>query len=133
MSSALEAVALWTLFSSLILISLLYLFKGLLAKGIGRAIGNYLKSRTQDRRDTLFNLARQENEKQPPSTHHQKRKSEDLDWEKVEGKVVGRQNEQKEQPTRDPTWKGIIGFFHPFWYESCSLRISYSTLLLIPL
>jgi len=133
MSSALEAVALWTLFSSLILISFLYLFKGLLAKGIGRAIGNYLKSRTQDRRDTLLNLARQENEKQPPSIHHQKPKSEDLDWEKVEGKVLERQNDQKEQLTPDPTWNGIIGFFHPFWYGSCSLRISYSIHLLIPL
>jgi len=124
MASQLDPFAPWILSSGLVLISLYCLFKGLLTRAIGRAIGNHLKSRTQDRRETLLEQARQENKKQPSFLPHQQRKSEDLDWEKVEGRVVEQADEQeqkqKHEITPDVTWNGLIGFFHPFWYTHFS-------------
>ena len=78
---------------------------------LGELLGRYLQRSSQTRRELL--LSRVANEQRAyESGHKDSRKKEDDDWEEIEGATVGSAiNGGK----ADSDWRGIVGFFHPFW------------------
>jgi len=123
MAFSLGAITLWILTLGSVFLSLLYVARVQLVGFLGRLVGKHLESKTQSRRETILQQAGEESARQP--LQHEKRKSEDLDWEKVEGKAKPQAEEekaQKQQSIPDPGWDGIIGFFHPFWYRNCKFK-----------
>jgi len=117
MAFSLGAFALWTLTLGSVFLSLVYVARVQLVGFLGRLVGKHLESKTRSRRETILQQAKEESARQP--LQREKRKSEDLDWEKIEGKAKPQPEEEaRKQPSLpDPGWDGIIGFFHPFWYN----------------
>jgi alpha-1,2-mannosyltransferase len=87
-----------------------------------RALGWYIKSKTQGRRETIVNRARIDEAEHELREEEERRKRhqgvtsgsspDDDDWEKVDATVVGTAGNGL---PLDDEWEGIIGFFHPFW------------------
>lgn len=69
-----------------------------LARFLARQIGSRLRERTETRRVLLLKRAREEDQESPLSAKDRL--------------ATGQINEK---PAHE--WEGIIGFFHPFWYE----------------
>ena len=78
----------------------------------GRLIGGSIRSRTQQRRELLFQRAAEEEKEQQSRTPAKSSSSTSLDeeWEKVN------QDEATSPGTQgiDKSYSGVIGFFHPF-------------------
>lgn len=80
-------------------------------KLLGALLGWHLRRKSASSRQTLFSRV------EPDHTLRSKNngsKSEDDEWERIEHQVEG--NSGAGQKSTDD-WKGIVGFFHPFWYE----------------
>ena len=85
---------------------------GYIIRYVFRTIGLRIKSKTSERRKLI--LARvKADEQNYQSKHSSPPKTDDEDWEKIEGYAV------PTAPNGDvpgDDWEGIIGFFHPFAY-----------------
>ena len=73
-------------------------------------VGWSLKKKTEGRRQALLERVRLD-EVTWQSTQQDTNRSEDEEWEKVEG-YSGAASDTAPQ---NVNWEGIIGFFHPFW------------------
>jgi alpha-1,2-mannosyltransferase len=81
-------------------------------------VGRHLRRSSNTRRELL--LARVASEAKAFEAEHSEKSRDDDDWEKVGSSPVGSAiNGAK----ADEEWDGIVGFFHPFWYERSSLRV----------
>lgn len=76
-----------------------------------QSLGQYLRRHSRTRRGLL--LTRVANEIRVHEATHTSTKSEDDDWEQI-GTTRGNVGTGEEA---DCEWDGIVGFFHPFWYE----------------
>lgn len=98
---------LWTVS---ILIALVLASKQLTAF-VGTLIGGRLRQKTSARREAILAAVTREDEEHA-LRERVSPKSEDGDWEKVEGYAAGSvANGEK----ADHDWEGVVGFFHPFW------------------
>ena len=92
-----------------IIVSCIFLPK--ILSSLGESIGYYLRRTSRTRRELL--LARVASEQRSyPSGNIETRSAEDDDWEKIEGYAAGT---AANGGKADQDWKGIVGFFHPFW------------------
>lgn len=129
-------IALLTLVASSVLLPSIRL--GFLRFGL-RGVGWFIQKRTRSRKEFIISRVRADEEefqakwaaataascstgKSSLSTSQ----AEDEDWEKVNVGTVGN-NQGNGHKRKDGTalggdenWKGIIGFFHPFWYAVVS-------------
>jgi sulfur relay (sulfurtransferase) DsrC/TusE family protein len=80
---------------------------------IGRTWGWFLRSRCAERRGLIFAKVRGE-EQEYQLEKRRNTKSEDEDWERVESYAIGTSGNGERA---EDEWEGVIGFFHPFWYE----------------
>ena len=80
-----------------------------------KIIGWRLRRNTQQRKDIL--LARSTTEAKQRDKEAGSHPSIDDEWEKID---PGRHGLGQEKPasTSGREWRGIVGFFHPFWYEA---------------
>jgi len=99
----------------LIAVPLIPTLAKLLARLALRCLGWALRSKTAKRRTVIISRARTEEESYQ-ANQIVGAKTEDEDWEQVEGYGGG------SAPNGDlpsyADWKGIVGFFHPFWFVS---------------
>ena len=96
-----------------LLLPLAYLVVPVLVRVAGRAVGWHLRRLSRQRRLHLLDRVAKEREAYA-SKLQQSSAAEDEDWEKVDSGSAGvAPNGGK--ASRE--WKGIIGFFHPFWYD----------------
>jgi alpha-1,2-mannosyltransferase len=79
-----------------------------------KLVGNRLRRSSSTRRELL--LARVAKETKQYEAERQNRSREDDDWENV---VPSPADSTVNGGTADSEWDGIVGFFHPFWYETC--------------
>jgi len=87
-------------------------------RNVGTAVGWYLRKSTQPRRTLLLEkVATEEREYEAKKSRNDE--TEDDEWEKVES-VVTRTAANGGTPGKE--WKGIVGFFHPFWYVHAPLE-----------
>ena len=92
---------------------LAYFIFPLLLRAAGRAVGWHIRRLSRQRRIDLLDRVAREREIHL-SKPQQIPAAEDEDWEKVDGESTGvAPNGAK----ADKEWKGVIGFFHPFWYD----------------
>lgn len=78
---------------------------------LAQCLGQYLRRHSNTRRGLL--LARVANEAKAHEAKYPSTKGEDDDWEQI-GTLRGSTRRGGEA---DCGWSGIVGFFHPFWYE----------------
>lgn len=113
------SLLLWFLTMFLAFTTTLYMMFPYLLHSIGTLVGSHIRSKTQERREAL--LDRFEKETKQLASKSRGRKSVDLDadWEEVEGKTQehGKAQSLDEGSEQGQSWGGIVGFFHPFWYE----------------
>jgi alpha-1,2-mannosyltransferase len=83
---------------------------------IGRTWGWLLRSKCAERRELIFAKVRGE-ERDYQWERSKATKTEDEDWERVESYATGTAGNGEKA---EDEWEGIIGFFHPFWYECSS-------------
>ena len=82
-----------------------------ITRSVGRLLGWYLRHKSKVRRQLILSRVEVDEEiqrKKKPG----KNEAEDDDWGKMEGhptEAAGKSH----NPHRK--WKGIVGFFHPFW------------------
>ena len=92
-----------------IIVSCIFLPK--LLSSLGESIGYYLRRTSRTRRELL--LARVASEQRNYSSENTEiRSTEDDDWEEIESYAAGT---TANGGKADQDWKGIVGFFHPFW------------------
>lgn len=77
---------------------------------VGSALGWYLRRASSGRRAHLVNLMRMDQEKQRDERLWVGKPRENAD-EKRESRAA---QSGSEKPGAD--WRGVVGFFHPFWY-----------------
>lgn len=95
-----------------------------------RGAGWLIRRRTRSRRDYVIARARSDEEEyraaQPQTSTNSLARSqaEDEDWEKVDssgGAKTATSSDSgdgsKNEGASSDDWDGIIGFFHPFWYD----------------
>lgn len=75
-------------------------------------LGVYLRFKTRARRELIVERARADAKDQRPKGKRQASGGEDEDWEKVEKHAAG---SAKNGGRAGAEWRGMIGFFHPFW------------------
>lgn len=85
-----------------------YIFKWLFQT----TVGWYLRQKTSAQRSLILARVKLE-ESQLQLRESQVPKSDDGEWEKVEGHATGSAPNGQEA---DDEWEGIVGFFHPFWF-----------------
>ena len=97
------------------------LFLGLLPYAVrllGRLIGGSIRSKTQQRRDLLLSRATTEEKEQQTVSSRKDASSTSLDedWETIEknGTKTPTTKTSDTPSTADESYKGVIGFFHPF-------------------
>lgn len=90
------------LFATILVTSPLFLL--LIVPLIGSGIGWLLRRKTDGRRIHLINLMEEEHRKYL----HQHKDSDSTTRDKLDANG-------ELQATQD--WQGVVGFFHPFWYE----------------
>ena len=79
---------------------------------VGQTIGWYLRRRTSGRRELIFARVKVE-EDDYRSKERKSPKSEDEGWERIESHG---DHVESTGANAHAEWKGVIGFFHPFWY-----------------
>lgn len=89
-----------------------YLLLPFLIRKCGQTAGDYLRRKTQGRLQLLLERAEDE-ERSYHIEEDTARSSEEDDWEKIEGNTRSTVTAEKRA---NEDWRGIIGFFHPFWY-----------------
>lgn len=78
-----------------------------------RLLGKLILYRNEHKRTRLLDETdRLEQEASPVRKRDELKDRSDEDWERVDFSVPSTGNGQKPRPE----WRGIIGFFHPFWY-----------------
>lgn len=77
----------------------------------GIAVGHHVRAKTLNRRELLLAKVEAE-EKEFASKQKGGQKAEDEDWDKLESESAGGSTTGE---AADKNWKGVIGFFHPFW------------------
>jgi alpha-1,2-mannosyltransferase len=113
---------------------------GALLGFIFRGVGWLIWRRTRSRRDYVIARARSEEKElrasrppKVPTTSLSRNGAEDEDWEKVDSSGPGVQTATSSESssnsgnTSSDNWDGIIGFFHPFWYDIRCIHIACST------
>ena len=99
------------LLSALVSIVVSCIFLPKILSSLGESIGYYLRRTSRIRRELL--LARAASEQRSYSSENiETRSAEDDDWEEIEGYAAGT---AANGGKADQDWKGIVGFFHPFW------------------
>lgn len=98
------------LLSLLLPVLLTFLFLPATLRFLAGLLGSYLRRSTQTRRDLL--LERVAKEQQHYEANHEKHGRQEDDWEEIEGSMVG---SAVNGGKADKDWRGIVGFFHPFW------------------
>lgn len=104
----------------LVTVSTIYFSAPHIAFAAGRFLGWHLKRRTQPRRELILERVVAERKR----AVEQQRKSQtslDDEWEKIDkARTLESSQARLDDKTRD--WAGVVGFFHPFWYnaQSCS-------------
>lgn len=78
---------------------------------LGKPVGLYLQSSCRDRRELLLARVAKEQKEYEAKRKDEDKKSED-DWEQVESSMVGSATNGAKA---EQDWRGIVGFFHPFW------------------
>lgn len=96
-----------------ILVSLLlaFILFPFLLRAIGRATGWYIRRLSRQRRVDLFERVTKEEEAHA-SKEQQESFVEDDEWEKVDSQRAGIATNGGKA---EKEWRGVIGFFHPFW------------------
>lgn len=81
---------------------------------LGSVIGWYIRKRTQPRREILLARVAIEEREYEQSKQSVSRPSpaDDDDWEKIDSHATATATNGG-KAAKD--WKGIVGFFHPFW------------------
>ncbi len=79
---------------------------------LAELVGQRLRRSSRQRRELL--LARAANETKTYDAGRRRENREDADWEEIGTTAVGSVDNGG---TANGQWRGIIGFFHPFWYE----------------
>lgn len=90
------------------------------------SVGRLVKKRTKSNREQIVAQVRAEEaeflskcSRSPPQTQ-----TVEEDWEKVESSSSCEGTAGGDKARENEDWDGIIGFFHPFWYETRSLQDS---------
>jgi len=83
-------------------------------RSAGQALGWYLWRKTDGRRAKILEVM-EEDEKKYHAKQTESKDSLDEEWENIEAYTVGTAG-NGEKGSKD--WDGIVGFFHPFWYDS---------------
>jgi alpha-1,2-mannosyltransferase len=78
---------------------------------LAKLVGNRLRQSSRTRRELL--LDRVATETKAFEAEHRESSREDDDWEKITPAPTG---SAVNGGKADADWKGIVGFFHPFWY-----------------
>jgi alpha-1,2-mannosyltransferase len=84
---------------------------------LAELVGSRLRRSSTTRRELLLDRVATET-KNFEAEHKEKSKEDDDDWEKIVPSPIG---SAVNGGKADADWKGIVGFFHPFWY---ALKIS---------
>jgi hypothetical protein len=79
-------------------------------KFLVRVLGHYLIQKTRGRKELLLSKAAENPEFTVDSSNDLN--NDDADWEKVDRNVPA---SAPNGATFDGSWRGIVGFFHPFW------------------
>jgi alpha-1,2-mannosyltransferase len=79
----------------------------------GRTVGWYLRRKTEGRRAQI--LERVDGDEKALEADKSSRRNSDEEWENIESFAAGT---AKNGEKADREWDGIVGFFHPFWYDS---------------
>lgn len=76
-----------------------------------------MRKKTEGRRAQILELVEKDEAEWAKKAEKGRRDSDE--WENVDSLAVGtaKNGEQGEEE-----WDGIVGFFHPFWYVSVSIR-----------
>ena len=107
----------YSLVVSAIFLSTLLLAAPFIIRFAGQTVGWYLRRKTSSRRELILARVEVEEDDHRSKQRHSP-KSEDEGWERIEN------NGGSAESTEDKAnaeWKGVIGFFHPFWYYTASL------------
>lgn len=78
---------------------------------VGRSLGYYLRKKTAGRKAQILEKV-EADEKEWVAKAEGRRDSDE--WENVEAYATGT---AKNGDKGDKEWDGIVGFFHPFWYD----------------
>lgn len=78
-----------------------------------RVIGTYVIRKTAGRRKAIYTRV-EENEKKFGEQTKGKKGDSDEEWENVEAYAAGT---AKDGGKEEKEWSGVVGFFHPFWYD----------------
>lgn len=81
---------------------------GFVVRLIFRGIGYFIQRRSRGAREALRSRVRTEE----ASFRARQTRTEDEDWEKVEG--YGSESDSV-KGSFESDWEGVVGFFHPFW------------------
>jgi hypothetical protein len=102
----------------LVTVSTLYFSAPRIVFAAGRFLGWHLKRRTQPRRELILDRVVTERKR----AVEQQRKSHtslDDEWEKIDkSRTLEASQARLDDKTKD--WAGVVGFFHPFWYNAQS-------------
>lgn len=82
-------------------------------------VGWLVQKRTRCRRAYIISQVRADEEaslEKCPKSAPQTQTVEE-DWEKVDGSSSDFETAGSNKPAGNEDWEGIVGFFHPFWYE----------------
>ena len=84
-----------------------------------RGVGWVIQKRTRSRREYLLSRVRAEDEEalSKRSRSSSGAQGEDEDWEKLDSSSSGSGTPGNNKVPESDDWDGIIGFFHPFWYD----------------
>ncbi|KAH8899717.1 GDP-Man:Man(3)GlcNAc(2)-PP-Dol alpha-1,2-mannosyltransferase [Thozetella sp. PMI_491] len=88
-----------------------FLLGPLLWRGIGTALGWFLRRKTDGRRAQILQVMNDDEEKYQQTKKDQKESGSDDEWEAVDAYAQGTAG-NGEKGEKD--WEGIVGFFHPF-------------------
>jgi alpha-1,2-mannosyltransferase len=99
-------------FSLLISVVLSYVFLPRLLSSLGELVGYNLRRSSQIRRELLLARVQAEQRSYSCTSTIGPSVTEDDDWEEIEGYAAGT---AANGAKASEDWKGIVGFFHPFW------------------
>jgi alpha-1,2-mannosyltransferase len=94
-----------------VLVSVIFLPRTL--RFLCELVGHHLRRSCRTRRELL--LARVADETKKHEAQQRNKHTEDDDWEDVDTAAFVKSGNGSKA---DSDWDGIVGFFHPFWYDS---------------
>lgn len=92
-------------------IALCFRLSPLIIRACGKLLGLYVRSKSRSRRQLLFSRVQEQRDVQAPDTRPSVGRGHD-DWEEIDTQYTGH---APNGGRAEEEWRGIVGFFHPFW------------------